>query len=137
MAAGPDSVNLKMLVVMKIWIFVVLAWGGIALPGYGQGRDTAFAVHKLFMQRRHGADALLATAGEMAASTTVSGAVTGLVAGAAPAAIGLSKSARYSAQREANILSSYANGWPIPADVRRKLRRKHFHRTVNDVMMGR
>ncbi|MFC6223464.1 hypothetical protein ACFP2F_09445 [Hymenobacter artigasi] len=122
---------------IKFLMLSVLVWGGIALPVHGQGRDTAFAVHKLFVQRRHGADALLAAAGEMAASTTVSGAVSGLVAGAAPAAVGLVKSARYSTQREANILNSYANGWPIPADVRRKLRRKHFHRTVKDVMPGR
>lgn len=118
---------------MKNWLFGLLIWGGAALPSHGQGRDTAFAVHKLFVQRRHGADALLATAGGMAGSTTVTGAVSGLVAGAAPAAVGFAKSARYSAQREADILSSYANGWPIPADVRRKLRRKHFHRTTNDL----
>ena len=75
---------------IKICLLSALAWGGLALPGYGQGRDTAFAVHKLFVQRRHGSDALLATAGEMAASTTVAGAVSGLVVGAAPAAVGFS-----------------------------------------------
>ena len=107
------------------------------MPGYGQGRDTAFAVHKLFVQRRHGSDALLASAGEMAASTTMAGAVSGLVVGAAPAAVGLSQSARFSTEREAAILSSYANGWPIPADIRHKLRRKHFHRTRKDVLLGR
>ena len=122
---------------IKICLLSALAWGGLALPGYGQGRDTAFAVHKLFVQRRHGSDALLATAGEMAASTTVAGAVSGLVVGAAPAAVGFSQANRFSAGREAAILSSYANGWPIPADVRRKLRRKHFHRTNKDVLLGR
>ena len=121
---------------MKRCLLSALAWGIFMLPAYGQGRDTAFAVHKLFVQRRRGADALLATAGEMAASTTVSGTVSGLVVGAAPAAVGFSKAARYSAQREADILSSYANGWAIPADVRRKLRRKHFHRTVMDIRLG-
>ena len=105
---------------LKFWLFSVLAWGGLALPGYGQGRDTAFAVHKLFLQRRHGSDAWLATAGEMVASTTVAGVASGLVLGAAPAAVGFSQANRFSAAREAAILSSYANGWPIPADVRKK-----------------
>ncbi|MBO2008911.1 hypothetical protein [Hymenobacter negativus] len=122
---------------MKSWVLSAVAWGCFALSSYGQGRDTAFAVHKLFVQRRRGSDALLATAGEMAGSTTVAGAVSGLVAGAAPAAVGFSRAARFSTEREAAILSSYANGWPIPADVRRKLRRKHFHRTRQDVLMGR
>lgn len=122
---------------MKHWVLVLGVCSIGVLPGYGQGRDTAFAVHKLFLQRRHGSDALLATAGEMASSTTVTGAVSGLVAGTAPAAIGLTQAARFSAEREAAILSSYANGWPIPADVRRKLRRKHFHRTTKDVLLGR
>ena len=121
---------------MKNWLFGMLMWGGAALPGHGQGRDTAFAVHKLFVQRRHGADALLATAGGLAGSATVAGAVSDLVVGAAPAAVGFARSARYGAQREAAILSNYANGWPIPADVRRKLRRKHFHRTAHDLGPG-
>ncbi|WP_310391442.1 hypothetical protein [Hymenobacter sp.] len=118
---------------MKNWLFGVLMWGGAVLPGYGQGRDTAFAVHKLFVQRRRGADGLLTSGATMASSTTVEGAVSGMVAGAVPAAVGLGKAVRYSAQREADILSSFANGWPIPADVRRKLRRKHFHRTAKDL----
>ena len=122
---------------MKKWMLSVLIWAGGVLPGHSQGRDTAFAVHKLFVQRRHGSDGLLATAGEMAASNTLAGTVRGVVAGAAPAAVGLNQSARFSVQREAEILSSYANGWPIPADVRRKLRRKHFHRTTKDVVLGR
>ena len=122
---------------MEYWLFGALIGSSLALPVHGQGRDTAFAVHKLFVQRRHGSDALLATAGEMVASTTVAGAMSGLVAGAAPAAVGFSKASRFSAEREAAILNSYANGWPIPADVRRKLRRKHFHRTRQDVLMGR
>jgi len=122
---------------MKYWVLSALLGSSFTLPGYGQGRDTAFAVHKLFVQRRHGSDALLATAGEMAASTTAAGVVSGLVAGAAPAAVGFSQATRFSAEREAAILSSYASGWPIPADVRRKLRRKHFHRTRQDVLLGR
>jgi hypothetical protein len=122
---------------LKNYLLGALLWGGCVLPGYGQGRDTAFAVHKLFVQRRHGSDALLATAGEMVSSTTVAGSVTGLMVGAAPAAVGFSKAYRFSTEREAAIVSSYANGWPIPADVRQKLRRKHFHRTKKDVLLGR
>ena len=100
-------------------------------PLFGQGRDTAFAVRKLFRQRRHGGEALASTGplnvsspGDVAAA---------LVMGAVPTAVGLRQAARFSAQREAAILTSYANGWPIPADIRRKLRRKHFHRTSADL----
>jgi hypothetical protein len=59
--------------------------------------------------------------------------ISGLVVGAVPSLIGLRQANRFSAEREADILSAYAEGRPIPADVRRRLRRKHFHRTKEDV----
>jgi hypothetical protein len=105
--------------------------------GLAQGRDTAFAVHKLFVQKRGhgertaGAGASLATEAE-----TLRGAITGGLVGAAPIVLGLSQAGRYSTEREQTILSSYAAGAPIPADVRRALRRKYFHRTAQDVAGG-
>jgi hypothetical protein len=105
--------------------------------GLAQGRDTAFAVHKLFMEKRGrgertaGAGASLATEAE-----TLRGIITGSLVGAAPVALGLNQAGRYSSEREQDILSSYASGTPIPADVRRALRRKYFHRTAQDVTIG-
>jgi hypothetical protein len=102
--------------------------------GLAQGHDTAFAVHKLFVQKRGrgertaGAGASLATEAE-----TLRGAITGSLVGAAPVALGLSQAGRYSSEREQDILSGYASGIPIPADIRRALRRKYFHRTAQDV----
>jgi hypothetical protein len=105
--------------------------------GLAQGRDTAFAVHKLFVQKRGrgertaGAGASLATEAE-----TLRGAIAGSLVGAAPVALGLNQAGRYSSEREQDILSRYAAGAPIPADVRRALRRKYFHRTAQDVASG-
>ena len=106
----------------------------MAHVGWAQGRDTAFAVHKLFVHHRGGGEALAASGASMVAgSTTAAGAAAGVLVGAAPVALGLTRAARYSAQREAEILQLYANGWPIPADVWRRLRPKCFHRTVRDL----
>ena len=108
----------------------------LAAPGasWAQGRDTAFAVHKLFVQKRGrgertaGAGASLATE-----AATLRGAITGGLAGAAPVVLGLRQAGRYNAEREQDILSRYAAGTPVPADIRHALRRKHFHRTAQDV----
>jgi len=105
--------------------------------GRAQGRDTAFAVHKLFSQKRAkglhtaGAGASLATE-----AATLRGAITGGLVGAAPVVLGLRQTGRYTAEREQDILSRYAAGTPIPADVRHALRRKYFHRTAQDVASG-
>jgi hypothetical protein len=104
------------------------------LASQGQGRDTAFAVHKLFVQKRHGGESTAASGADLVTSAaTLNGAVAGAMVGAVPALLGLRQAERYSAYREQVILSRYANGWPIPADVRQKLRRKHFHRTKQDI----
>lgn len=99
-----------------------------------QGRDTAFAVHKLFLQKRNnglhtaGAGASLATE-----AATLRGAITGGLVGAAPVVLGLRQAGRYTTAREQDILAHYATGTPIPDDVRHALRRKYFHRTAQDV----
>ena len=105
--------------------------------GRAQGRDTVFAVHKLFLQKRakglRAADAGASLATEAA---TLRGAITGSLVGAAPVVLGLHQAGRYSTEREQDILNRYTTGTPIPADVRHALRRKHFHRTAQDVASG-
>jgi hypothetical protein len=102
-----------------------------------QGRDTAFAVHKLFSQKRGnglhtaGAGASLATE-----AATLRGAITGGLVGATPVVLGLRQAGRYTVEREQDILERYAAGTPIPPDVRHALRRKYFHRTAQDVASG-
>jgi hypothetical protein len=103
---------------------------------FGQGRDTAFAVQKLFRQRRLSAASSKDLASSMASASTLKEAIAGSIIGATPYFIGLSQAERFSVEREAQILSSYAEGKPIPADVRRKLRRRHFHRTAQDVAIA-
>jgi hypothetical protein len=102
--------------------------------GLSQGRDTAFAVHKLFAQKR-GNGERTADAGASLASEaeTLRGAITGGLVGAAPMVVGLRQAGRYTTEREQDIISRYAAGIPIPADVRQALRRKYFHRTAQDV----
>jgi len=124
---------------MKKTILSLCLLTATGLPAFCQ-RDTAFAVQKLFRQKRGGGEGIAATgaavtAGEMARPRPqASNLAAAAMMGAVPAVLGLSKAQRYSPQREANILASYAAGWPIPVDVRRKLRRKHFHRTTKDLL---
>ena len=119
---------------LHLHFFVLAALLGGARPAAAQGRDTAFAVHKLFLQKRqHGDNAAAGGASMATEAATLRGAVQGSLAGAVPVVLGLRKAARYSAFREQEILAGYANGTPLPADVRRQLRRKHFHRTAKDV----
>jgi len=54
--------------------------------------------------------------------------------GGIPIVVGLLKHQRYSVEREAAIIKHYREGWPIPSDIRRKLRRKHFHLTSRDLV---
>jgi hypothetical protein len=117
---------------------------GLTLPGFSQGRDTAFAVQKLFRQKRGNGEAWTATGAAVAATETTgfqsanrpnaANLAAAAINGGVPALLGLEKAARYSAEREALILKTYSEGWPIPADIRRQLRRKHFHRTSKDVL---
>lgn len=117
---------------LRFLVLAVLLIG--ARQAAAQGRDTAFAVHKLFLQKRQHGEAAAAGGVSMATEAeTLWGVVQGRLAGAAPMVLGLHKAARYSASREQEILAGYANGIPLPADVRRQLRRNHFHRTAKDV----
>ena len=124
---------------------LLLFWlTGFALPGFGQGRDTALAVHKLFVQRRGGGEGWAATGLGAAVDESVgrrsstdknhSNAASAAFHGGIPLALGMRQALRFSQEREAFILKQYAEGWSIPPDVRRKLKRKHFRRTERDVL---
>jgi hypothetical protein len=49
----------------KIALAALVLLGSVEV-GFGQGRDTAFAVHKLFAQRRRGGQSLAGTSGDLA-----------------------------------------------------------------------
>jgi hypothetical protein len=126
----------------KSLLFCLLV--GLASPGFGQGRDTVFAIHKLFRGKRGTANALLAT-GDSAVSTTQyvqQDARRAVAVEKKPDALGSAvfytagtlKASQYSPEEEAAIIRRYNNGWSIPPNVRRKLKRKHFHRTTRDVL---
>ena len=110
------------------------------------GRDTVFAVHKLFREKRASGNGLLA-AGDSAASSTKYVQQSAnrstrvekrpdALGSAAFFGVGALKTSRYSVENEASVLKLYAEGWGLPPDIRRKLRRKHFHRTSRDVLSG-
>ena len=96
-------------------------------------RDTAYAVHNLFWERRfkglrdagYGSAGLMATGFELARGQTGAWVLLGLI-GAVPTALGARQYLRYSPDREGGVVRQYEQGWPLPPDVRRRLRPKHF-----------
>ncbi len=116
---------------------------GATLPGFGQGRDTVFAVRKLFREKRGSANGLLDAGAGIARGNqyaqrpdgrpTAQEARGDALASAAFAGTGMFKGTRYSVENEEYLIRSYEAGNPLPAAVRRKLRRKHFHRTARDL----
>lgn len=126
---------MKKLVLMSLLL-------GSTLPVFSQGRDTAFAVRKLFRERRLRAGGWVAAGATAAADESVGWRAirstsenlkTAAVYGGVPMVLGLTQATRFSAERERAILQRYADGWAIPADIRRRLRRRHFHVTARDV----
>ncbi|GAA3960593.1 hypothetical protein [Hymenobacter antarcticus] len=108
------------------------------------GRDTVFAVRKLFREKRASGAGLLA-AGYSAASRTKYVQQSAnrstrvekrpdALGSAVFYGVGMLKDSRYSVENEVSVLKLYAEGWGLPPDIRRKLRRKHFHRTTRDVL---
>jgi hypothetical protein len=97
-------------------------------------RDSAYAVHNLFRDRRHralegGSLGLsgLAGAGLAAANNQpgLSGGLLLLCVGTT--ALDLRQMSRYSETRETLVTTRYEQGWPLPPDVRRRLKAKYFH----------
>ena len=126
---------------MKKTLGLCLLLSGM-LPGFSQGRDTAFAVHKLFQQRRASGNGWAATGvtaiteesvGWRAIRSPSENTTAAIVSGGIPLVVGLVQAQRFSREREQNILQRYAQGWSIPSYIRRRLRRKHFHRISRDV----
>jgi hypothetical protein len=124
---------------LLIWALTVAS----SSDAFCQGRDTAFAMHKLFYEKRGSANDFMAAADSAMSTTTyvpqdASRGVkvdkkSDVLAGAAFMSVGMLKGARYSVENEAYALWLYAEGQPIPTNIRRKLRRKHFRVTARDV----
>lgn len=122
-------------------VLVAALLGLAASPVLAQGRDTVFAVHKLFQQKRR-SGASWASAGTSAAfdhslgyragSSTRDNVAQATVFGGVPLAVGLLQYGRFSPERETQVLAAYAQGQPLPPDIRRRLRRRHFRRTAKD-----
>ena len=95
--------------------------------------DSAAAVHRLFKKHRRSAEGDLAFGAAGLVGLVFSAthgqpdllgpnALIGLVS----TVLGLRQAIRYSEGRESFIVQQYEQGWPLPADVRRRLRAKHF-----------
>ncbi|GAA4022378.1 hypothetical protein GCM10022409_02630 [Hymenobacter glaciei] len=114
-----------------------------ALPGYSLAqpvspqfrpvRDSAFAVHQLFKKHRHSAEGALGTGAASIVGMVSSSArseyelvgVNALIT-VVSTVVGLRQALRYSPDREQLILRQYEQGWPLPLEVRRRLRSKYF-----------
>ena len=125
----------------KYFLMTVLLSG--ALPAFSQGRDTAFAVRKLFREKRGSARSLQSfrdsTASKALAAERAGRPRTAqenrqdALANTAFTMAGLLKASDYSPENEEAVLRHYRAGGAIPPNIRRKLKRKHFHRTADDV----
>lgn len=120
-----------------VGLFLVLG-----LPGFSQGRDTVLAVHKLFAQKRGSGAGWAATGAGVAYDESVGwrairskseNVTAAVINGGIPMLAGALQMVRFSSEREAAVVKSYQEGWSIPADIRRKLRRKHFRLTTRDL----
>jgi hypothetical protein len=96
-------------------------------------RDTAYALHNLFRERRfnagrsvgYGAAGLAGTGFELAHGQTGISIGLGLTS-MVPTVFGFRNYWRYGTDREANAVQHYENGWPLPAVFRRQLKPRHF-----------
>ena len=108
-----------------------------ASPPLRPVRDSAFAVHQLFKKHRHSAEGALGTGaasivGMVSSSARGEYELVGVNALATVVAtvVGLRQALRYGSDREQLIVRQYEQGWPLPPEVRRRLRAKHF-RAIN------
>ena len=95
--------------------------------------DSAFAVHQLFRKHRHAAEGALGTgAASVVGMMTSAGHDEKALVGAnavvtvVSMVVGLRQALRYSADREQFLVRQYQQGWPLPMDVRRRLKPKYF-----------
>ncbi|MDQ2772620.1 MAG: hypothetical protein M3Y54_19205 [Bacteroidota bacterium] len=117
-----------------------LLLAALPLPGTAQTAppprpvlDSAAAVQRLFKQHRRSAETDLAfgavgLVGLVYGATHSQPALLGpnALIGLVSTALGLRQTFRYGEGRESFILRQYEQGWPLPADVRRRLRPKYF-----------
>ena len=125
--------------------FVLPALLLIAQAVFGQGRDSALAVHHLFAQKRGGGQGLTglgtamlsgASPEQRAQNPELAKSGQGTPLGVAPLVAGWLKQGQFSAERESDIIGRYQQGTPLTADVRRKLRRRYFHLSARDLTQG-
>ncbi|MFC6224345.1 hypothetical protein ACFP2F_13930 [Hymenobacter artigasi] len=117
-------------------LLVALPWHGAAQtipPLPHPVRDSAFAVHQLFRKHRHSAEGALGTGaasivGMVSSSARGEYELVGLNAlvTVVSTVVGLRQAFRYGSDREGLIVRQYEQGWPLPADIRRRLRGKYF-----------
>ena len=95
--------------------------------------DSAAAVHRLFRQHRRSAEGDLAfgAAGLVGLAYSATRGQPGWLGpnaliGLVSTALGLRQAIRYSEGHESFIVHQYEQGWPLPAEVRRRLRPKYF-----------
>ncbi|MCC3152427.1 hypothetical protein Q3A66_05920 [Hymenobacter sp. BT770] len=129
---------------MRVFLLVGGLLLGSSLPAFCQGRDTVFAVHKLFRAKRSSAKGLQAAKDSVASTAlyaermgrprTAQEARQDALASTGFAIASVLKAGDYSAENEAAIIQRYQAGGSIPPAIRRKLKRKHFHRTSRDIV---
>ncbi len=94
--------------------------------------DSTKAVQRLFATRRTGSTILALPGGyflgygAVATARGIDGAPTTLGLGVVLSAVAIAKNARFSKAKEEAILSAYQQGKPIPKNIRRRLKSKHF-----------
>ncbi|WP_152559847.1 hypothetical protein [Hymenobacter sp. IS2118] len=136
---------------MKTLLLFCLLLSG-TLPAFSQGRDTVFAVRKLFHQKRGSGESMQQTeanntnpslygqqsyAQQTGRPRTAEQTRDDIIVNTAFMVAGALKANAYSAENEAAIIRHYQAGGSIPPAIRRKLKRKHFHRTAKDVLNGK
>lgn len=95
--------------------------------------DSVKAVQRLFRSRRTGSNILGFPAGyclgygAVATAQGEAGAAGTLGIGVVLSTVTIAKGVRFSKMREEEILTAYQQGKPIPKNVRRRLRKKHFN----------
>lgn len=103
-----------------------------ASPAIIAPADSVEAIERLFRSRRTGSTILGIPSGyflgygAVATAQGVDQAPLTLGIGVVLSAVTIAKSVRFSKQREEEIITNYQQGKPIPKNIKRRLRRKHF-----------
>jgi hypothetical protein len=144
MARAPEWESWSFLLfhLMRFTVFIGgLLLATLPMPGAAQTtpplprpvRDSAFAVHQLFKKHRHAAEGALGTGAASIVGMVSSSArgehelvgVNALITVVATV-VGLRQALRYSSDHEQLIVRQYEQGWPLPPEVRRRLKQKYL-----------